>query len=606
MTNRRMANQRMAQYAVPNTHHAPHTPQSNLVLTGFMGTGKTSVGRYVAERLGRPFVDLDEVIAQRAGKPIPRIFAEDGEPAFRALEAAVCSELREPAGLVIATGGGAVVNPANREALAAGGVLICLDAAPEAILARVGKGSDRPMLAGEDRLARIKALLAQRAAAYAAIPYHLDTTALSVAAAAERVLGIAAGLPQGGHKLIMNSEWPIGPSAHRPIAQHAMRGAQYDILIAPGLLSQAGQRIVEAGLPPGRCAVITNPTVGRHYAASLLASLMAAGFEPVVCEAPDGETYKTLTTVADLYERLAAARLARHEPIIALGGGVIGDMAGFVAATWLRGVPLVQIPTSLLAMVDASVGGKVGVDLPQGKNLVGAFKQPELVLIDPALLATLPPVEFRCGLAEIIKAGIIADPDLFDLLAGENEAVHQPPSGLAGSSGLRNQPAEALVPGSYLQDPTAIIAAAVRVKADIVARDPFELNDRAWLNLGHTFGHALELVSGFTLRHGEAVGIGLLAAAELSARLGLCAAELPDRVRRAVVRHGLPTCFPCDPRDVLNAMGTDKKRRGRALRFVVIRDVGRVEVAETVPTDAVLDALTIVTCMPQNKGSVFV
>jgi len=561
-----------------------------------MGTGKTSIGRYIAAQLGRPFVDLDDLIVQRAGKPIPQIFAEDGEPAFRALESALCAELRGSSGLVVATGGGAVVHPGNREALAAGGIVICLDASLDAILARVGDDVSRPMLAGPDRRARIRDLLAQRADAYAAIPLHLDTTGLTILAAAERVMGIAAGLPEGGHRLIVNPGWQEGDGKRRtpgdPAQEipSALDGAQpaargYSVLIARGLLAQAGRRIREAGIAAGRCAVITNSTVGGPYAGQLSAALTEAGLEPILCEVPDGEIHKTLGTVSRLYEQLAAAGLARGEPIIALGGGVIGDMAGFVAATWLRGVPFVQIPTSLLAMVDASVGGKVGVDLPQGKNLVGAFKQPALVLMDPDLLATLPPAEFRCGVAEIIKAGIIADPALFRLLACEDETsghLLRHPGGPAGASS---------------PDDTAlieVIAAAVRVKADIVARDPFEAGERAWLNLGHTFGHALELISGFTLRHGEAVGIGLIAAAVLSARLGLCPADLPGRVRRAVARHGLPTRFPCNPPDVLAAMATDKKRRGRNLRFVVIREIGRVEVAEAVPPEAVLDAIAAI------------
>ncbi len=558
-----------------------------------MGTGKTSVGRLVAEQLGRPLVDLDDVIAARAGKSIPRIFAEDGERAFRALEAAVCAEMAAPAGLVIAAGGGAAVNPANRTALAAGGLMICLDATPEAILARVGDDANRPMLAGPDRRARIADLLAQRAAAYAAIPQHLDTTGLSIAAAAERVLGIAAGLPEGGHRLIVGCDAlptddrrPTTDDDRRPTAQStssrsAVRGPRsaYDILIAPRLLSQAGERIRAAGLPPGRCAVITNPTVGGYHLPALLASLAGAGFEPLVCEVPDGEAHKTLATVAGLYEQFAAAKLARSEAIIALGGGVVGDMAGFAAATWLRGVPFVQIPTSLLAMVDSSVGGKTGVDLPTGKNLVGAFKQPALVLIDPALLATLPPVELRCGLAETLKAGIIGDTELFTRLAGDDGRRTTDDGRPTAVGGHSSEPM------------TAPIAAAVRVKATIVARDPFEHGDRAWLNLGHTFGHALELVSGFTLRHGEAVGLGTVAAAELSAALGHCDAALPARVRAAVARLGLPVTYTFDPAAALLAMGTDKKRRGRALRFVLIRRIGEVFVADDVPEAAVLAAL---------------
>jgi 3-dehydroquinate synthase len=290
--------------------------------------------------------------------------------------------------------------------------------------------------------------------------------------------------------------------------------------------------------------------------------LVASGFEPLIFEIPDGEAHKTLDTAAILYTRFAEAKLARGEPVIALGGGVVGDLAGFVGATWLRGVPFVQVPTSLLAMVDASVGGKVAVDLPAGKNLVGAFKQPAVVLIDPELLSTLPGVEFRSGLAEVVKAGIIGDPALFEQL-------------------------ESTGPASL----TAMITDAIRVKARIVERDPFETGDRAWLNLGHTFGHALELLSDYTLRHGEAVGLGLIAAAEMSAALGYCASELPDCVRDTLARLGLTTHYACDPLAVLAAMGTDKKRRGRALRFVLIKRVGEVLLADDAPEAAVLAAL---------------
>jgi 3-dehydroquinate synthase len=415
------------------------------------------------------------------------------------------------------------------------------------------------MLAGSDRLARIRELLAQRAPAYAAIPAHLDTTHLSIAAAAERVLGLAAELPEGGYRLIVDCRLQIAdlPTAH---PQSAI--SPYDVLIADGILAQAGQRIAAAGLRPGRCALITNPTVGARHASALSRSLADAGFAPLVFEIPDGEAYKTLDTAAGVFNRLAEAKLARNEPVIALGGGVVGDLAGFVAATWLRGVPFVQIPTSLLAMVDASVGGKVAVDLPAGKNLVGAFKQPAAVLIDPALLSALPAGEFRSGLAEIVKAGIIGDPALFEQLA------------TTGPASL-----------------TAMIADAVRVKARVVERDPFELGDRAWLNLGHTFGHALELLSGYTLRHGEAVALGMVAAGELSASLGHCDTALPARIRAAVERLGLPTRHTFDPAAALAAMGTDKKRRGRSLRFVLIRDIGEVFVADNTSEACVLTAL---------------
>ncbi len=403
------------------------------------------------------------------------------------------------------------------------------------------------MLAGEDRRERIKALLAQRADAYAAIPLHVDTTGHSIAASAARVLALLAGLPEDGQRLLVRTDAQVGG---------------YDILIAAGLLAQAGQRLQAAGIPAGRCAVITNPDIAAHHASMLLASLTEWGYEPHLFEVPEGEAHKTLATAATLYSRLAEARLARDEAVIALGGGVIGDLAGFVAATWLRGVPFVQMPTSLLAMVDASVGGKVAVDLPQGKNLVGAFKQPEVVLIDPGLLSTLPAAEFRAGLAETVKAGIIGDPALYDQMASWGPITL-----------------------------TAMIADAVRVKTAVVERDPFERGDRAWLNLGHTFGHALERISGYALRHGEAVSIGMVAAAELSAGLGLCPPALPADVRTVLRRLGLPTAYACDPATVHAAMDTDKKRRGRSLRFVVVEQIGQVRLIEDAPESAVLDAL---------------
>ena len=553
------------------THYSP----PNIILTGFMGTGKTAVGREVAVRLGRPFVDLDDLIVQRAGKSIPEIFAQDGEPVFRALEATVCGEMAAPAGLVIATGGGAVVNPANREALAAGGTVICLEADLKTILQRVGRGDNRPMLASSDRVARIRELLAARTEAYTALSHHLDRTHLTIPATAERVMGIAAGLPGAGHCLHVKDEGGRRKDEESGSSFIPPHSSHYDILIAGGLLHQAGHRILAAGLKPGRCAVVTNPTVGGHHLPALVAALTDAGFEPVVFQVPDGEAYKTLATVGDLYSRFAEARLARSEPVIALGGGVIGDMAGFVAATWLRGVPFVQIPTSLLAMVDASVGGKVAVDLPQGKNLVGAFKQPELVLIDPALLSTLPVGEFRSGLAEVLKAGIIGDPALFDFLAGEGERATNDEVRMTG-------------------DLTSLIADAVRVKARVVERDPFEMGDRAWLNLGHTFGHALELMSSYTLRHGDAVALGMIAAAEMSASLGHCDAALPPRIAAAIERLGLPTRHTFDPAAALAAMGTDKKRRGRSLRFVLIRRIGEVFVTDDISEAAVVAALEMV------------
>jgi 3-dehydroquinate synthase len=267
---------------------------------------------------------------------------------------------------------------------------------------------------------------------------------------------------------------------------------------------------------------------------------------------PEGEQHKTLATVADLYTQFLAAGLDRASTVLALGGGVVGDMAGFAAATYLRGVPFVQAPTSLLAMVDASVGGKTGVDLPQGKNLVGAFKQPQLVIMDTAVLSTLPSDEFRAGLAEIVKHGIIGAPRLFEQLE------HEGPINLV-----------------------QLVADAVRVKIAVVEEDPYEKGRRAVLNLGHTFGHALELVSEYTLRHGEAVAIGIVAAAHMAVELGRCAPEVAARITELIERLGLPVAAPgYDVEAVYAAMSHDKKRAGKKLRFIIPQAIGDVVVID--------------------------
>lgn len=518
----------------------------NIILTGFMGTGKTAVGQAVAERLGRWFVDMDTIIEQRAGKSINEIFAQEGEPAFRQMEAELCRELAQEEHLVIATGGGALLPAANRQTLGASGVLICLTAPADAILARLGDATDRPLLAGPDRRQRVEALLAQRAPDYAAILHQIDTAGLTVEQAAERVIRLARRMSR--EPLRIPVSYPDGG---------------YEILIGDGMSAELGQALRGAGLTPGRCALVSQPAIAAAQAEPLLASLVEAGFDPALVEMPDGEAHKTLATVAGLLDAFVAAGLDRRSPVIALGGGVVGDVAGFAAATYLRGVPLVQVPTSLLAMVDASVGGKTGVDLPQGKNLVGAFKQPALVVIDPETLRTLPSDEFRSGLAEVVKAGMIGDPGLFEVMEGR-----------------------AVLP---LPD---LIARAVQVKVAVVQEDPFEQGRRAALNLGHTFGHAYETLSGYRLRHGEGVSIGLVAATRLAARLALCDPALPARVENLLERLGLPVQAPgFAPQQVLAAMGADKKRIGGRLRFVLPRALGAVELMDDVPTEAVLAVL---------------
>jgi shikimate kinase/3-dehydroquinate synthase len=277
---------------------------------------------------------------------------------------------------------------------------------------------------------------------------------------------------------------------------------------------------------------------------------------------PAGEAHKTLDTVSDLYAQFLAAGLDRSGLVVALGGGVVGDVVGFAAATYMRGLPVVQIPTTLLAMVDSSVGGKTGVDLPAGKNLVGAFKQPKLVAIDPKVLATLLPADFRAGLAEVAKAGVIGSPALFSRLEDGRT------------------------------DLSWIIREAVAVKIDVVEADPYEGGRRAVLNLGHTFAHAFERLSDYRLRHGEAVAMGVAAAARLAVDLGHCQPGVSQRIIALLDHLGLPTAPPdYDPEAVWAAMTADKKKQGARLRFVLPLDIGQVDVFNDVPRQAVLAVL---------------
>lgn len=334
-------------------------------------------------------------------------------------------------------------------------------------------------------------------------------------------------------------------------------GSDYDILIEPGLLSNLSAHVDEYQLST-QVVMATNPTVARFYGNSLANNLPNASAVAM----PDGEQYKTLETVAELYTDFVSAGLDRNGTVIALGGGVVGDTVGFAAATYMRGVRLVQIPTTLLSMVDSSVGGKVGVDLPQGKNLVGAFKQPSLVLIDPDVLRTLPPNEWRCGMAEVVKHGLLADEGLLDPALWTPERAPE------------------------------LIRRAVQVKVDVVQQDPYEQNIRAHLNLGHTFAHAIEQVSGYRWLHGEAVGIGLIAAAQLSHALNLCDAGLVERVDEIVTELGLPTRLNgLAPEALYAAMGTDKKWQGGHSRFVLLRGMCQPDILRDVSKAAVIDVL---------------
>jgi len=519
----------------------------NIILTGFMGTGKTAIGRIVAQQTGATFIDMDAEIESRAGKSIPQIFSEDGEETFRHMERSLCEELSARDALIVATGGGALVDPVNRSLMLKSGIVFCLNCNVDEILRRVSaeNAPERPLLHTADPRAEIGRLLADRNDAYKAIPWQIDTSSIPIVKVADQIVALASATTR---------------SVHHP-------AGSYQIQIGAGLLSQTGLLLQNARQPSSRrIAVVSNTTVAPLYAARILESLNSTGYSAFLCTIPDGEQFKTLNTMNSLYDQFLSQQLDRSGIVLALGGGVTGDIAGFAAATFMRGVRFVQAPTTLLAMVDSSVGGKTGVDLPQGKNLVGAFKQPVLVVIDPDILQTLDPAEIRSGLAETIKHGVIGDADFFRSLEDSTEDMHIWWNEAAGER----------------------IARAVEVKIAIVQEDPFEGGQRAVLNLGHTTAHALEKLSNFTLRHGEAVSIGLCAAARIGVELGITSKILLERIESTLTKWSLPTRCPAfEAAAIWDAMAHDKKRRGRTLRWILIHDIGDVHIHEDVPTDLV-------------------
>ncbi len=524
----------------------------NVILTGFMGTGKSTAGRLLAKRLGLHFVDTDDLIVERDGRSIQEIFNSEGETGFRAWEERISRELARERGLVIATGGRLMLEPENAALLGATGPVFCLAADPADIYDRLAAdATERPLLAGAGVAERISSILRQRAAGYARFR-RVNTSGQTP----EAVAGAIAALIDNGLRERLTVTHPTG---------------SYDIWIGRGLLPETADL---AGVD-GPLFVLTDSEVGPLYAGQL-------GANQPVLTMPAGERYKTLETVSAFYDGLLAAGLDRKGTVAGLGGGVVGDVAGYTAATILRGVAYVGCPTSLLAMVDASVGGKTGVDLPQGKNLVGAFKQPLAVIADVATLSSLPPAEFTAGMAEIAKHGLIASPVLWQRLLMEDWTV---------------EPARYATDRLLGQSLQALVTQAIEVKHNVVEEDPFEHGRRAVLNLGHTFAHAIEQVSGYAIRHGDAVAIGLVAAANLSARLGQCDPTLPDMVEMVLTRLGLPTHIPpyLKAEALYAAMGSDKKKEDGRLGFILLHEIGDVFISRDVPEAAVLATLQDVT-----------
>ncbi|MEM9136476.1 MAG: 3-dehydroquinate synthase, partial [Cyanobacteria bacterium P01_F01_bin.42] len=352
----------------------------------------------------------------------------------------------------------------------------------------------------------------------------------------------------------------------------------YKVLIDPNGIDRVGAYLCDAERLSKslgkKMLVVSNPQIWKHYGKRICASLEQSGFKVESLLLPAGERYKTTRSIQKIYDQALAQRLERSSTMVALGGGVIGDMTGFAAASWLRGINVVQVPTSLLAMVDASIGGKTGVNHPQGKNLIGAFHQPALVLIDPLTLKTLKRREFRTGMAEVIKYGVIWDADLFGALEG------------AKSLDRYQSVSEDLL--------LRILDASCQTKADVVTQDELESGLRAILNYGHTVGHAIESLTNYRMfTHGEAVGLGMMAAGHIAVQMGLWTQEECDRQDRLIHKCGLPTKLPSDfdEAPVLDLLLHDKKVRDGKVRFVLPTQIGKVEIFNNVQDEVILKSV---------------
>lgn len=514
-----------------------------LFLIGFMAAGKTSAGKALAAATGRSFIDLDDIIAAEARRPVADLVREDLAD-FRQREANALERVcRHEKHAVIATGGGAATFGDNLDRMRAHGLVIALGVdVPEA--QRRGTGGDRPLLANAPQLA------AQRAPVYRRAHAVVETTGRTLAEVVAQLKHV-------------ERVWTALPRGQFAATLVALGERTYAVTTAPGMRRDLLEAAIDS---PSKIAIVTDANVARHHLAPLVDDLRYMGHEPVVVEIEPGEASKSFATYERVTSELVVRGLDRSSVVLALGGGVVGDLSGFVAATLYRGIPIVQLPTTLVAMTDAAIGGKTAIDLAAGKNLVGAFWQPRLVHCATSTLSTLPARERRAGFGELWKYALLDGRELWDAVAACAPWAAGP---------------EGAAPPAELQ---TVIDRCIAYKAAIVGRDERELTGhRALLNLGHTVGHAIETASG--MLHGEAVGLGLVAACHVSAHL-LGAPNLADEVAAALAASGLPSDpTPWFTDEVLARIKVDKKRIGANLRFVAIREVGACEPVEIAVTE---------------------
>ncbi len=533
----------------------------DLVLVGLPGSGKSAVGRRLAARHHAQFIDLDDLIERRVGKPVPEIFAEEGEAGFRRHEreavlslgpADTDAELRR----VIASGGGSVIDPRNRWLLYRDRFPVWLDGSAEILASRLIKSANvRPLVAGRDAAATLQQLAADRRRFYAAAFQISGTSNV------EAILRVLEERSAGGPNpevTLLRAETPIG---------HVEIGYRMAAAAVAAALTRGEAR---------RAILIAEPKTWDVAGAAIAGALSAAGWPVERILLPRGELAKRMRVVEDACRKLARLRVDRKETLVAIGGGALTDAAGFVAATYLRGVPIIHVPTTMVGQIDAALGGKTAVDIPEGKNLVGAFHQPAAFIADVSFTTTLPNRQRRAALGEVVKMAVLDDERLLELVEKEGAAF-------AGGD-----------PGAIESGAAAeMVERCAWAKVEVVTADAREANLRMTLNLGHTIGHGIEAAAGYkAILHGEAVAYGLRGAFAIALAMGLTSARRADRIGRLLDDLGLGVVPPgVDREAVLAHMATDKKHALGRLNWVLPTETGVVTRSD-VPPAAVEAGLT--------------
>ncbi len=502
--------------------------ERHIVLIGMMGSGKTTVGRLLSKILGMSFIDTDEIIEKQEGISIGEIFKTKGEEYFRKVEGEVLENVLKENPSIVATGGGIILSEKNRDLIKEKSIPIFLDGDIETLAERLKRAKDRPLLEGDSIESRLRAIWHKRERFYKEFKNSINTSGLAPIDIAVKI--VTQFLPPGNIKYV-DENVKVGMGITKELGQ-LLRDKNYRepmLIVTSSILWKQWREYVEDGL---------------------------SEFSYKTFFLPDGEDAKTMENVYKLWEVMFSLGFTRKNPILLLGGGTIGDTGGFAASTFMRGVPLFQLPTTLLSQIDSSIGGKRGVNYKHLKNMIGTFYDATLTMLDPVFLLSLPEKEIKNGLSEAIKSAVIKDPFLFEFIDSHIEKIF----------------------GKNIPVLATIIEKTVGVKVAVVKEDPYELTGyRKVLNLGHTLGHALEGIEGFAISHGEGVAIGMVFASYLGEKMGITPTDVREKIENIIQRAGLPTVFSCKYIDIiLKKMYYDKKREDERLFWVIPKEIGEV------------------------------